>query len=357
MQFNIQPKGPKTWYLDVRVKRGGAEKRKREVYTGTRSEAKARFLEIRKQLLESTAAPGKQVKKFGDLVKIYLEKKWFLTPKYLNTMRTLDRELGLVSLDGFTEAFEKHLANMLEKPSVRTKKLVGSASINRKISMTAAVFNLAYELGYVDSSPITPARYPRASEIARDRVLSDMEIDRLLNVTYIEAPHLYPITKYALNVPCRKAELVGMRVSDLDLKQGAIRVRNGRTKNKAGLWKPIPPDMLKYFSNIPLECEWIFYRHHKGRFLQLGDFKRAWNRCLRLADIPDFRFHDTRHIAATRLLDNGTPNEVVNTIAGWKTDMLRTYYNRSGKRALKLVKFQEDENEIQKVDTKSGLPL
>jgi integrase len=71
----------------------------------------------------------------------------------------------------------------------------------------------------------------------------------------------------------------------------------------------------------------------------LGDFKTAWKRCLRLAGIRDFHFHDTRHISASNLLDNGTPEQVVMQVAGWKTNMLRTYYHRSGKKALDLVRF------------------
>lgn len=58
----------------------------------------------------------------------------------------------------------------------------------------------------------------------------------------------------------------------------------------------------------------------------------------------DFRLHDTRHASATRLVDNGTPEQVVNEIAGWKTNMLRTYYRRAGKKSLSLVRFHPGNN-------------
>jgi integrase len=55
--------------------------------------------------------------------------------------------------------------------------------------------------------------------------------------------------------------------------------------------------------------------------------------------LPDFRFHDLRHIAATAMVNSGTPTEVINQIAGWSTDMLRNYYHRDTARALELVKW------------------
>jgi hypothetical protein len=44
-------------------------------------------------------------------------------------------------------------------------------------------------------------------------------------------------------------------------------------------------------------------------------------------------------MAATALIDNGTPEQVVMTVANWKTNMLRNYYHREPKKALELVRF------------------
>ncbi len=155
----------------------------------------------------------------------------------------------------------------------------------------------------------------------------------------MEAPHLKAVVRFALQVPCRKSELVGMTVDDLDLFNNVIRVRNGETKNGAGLWKPIPPDMREYFRSIPVGCKYLFYRQDKNGYHSLGDFKKAWKRCLNIAGVNNFRFHDTRHCSASMLVDNGTPEQVVMSIAGWKTNMLRVYYNREPKKTLDLVRF------------------
>jgi integrase len=76
-----------------------------------------------------------------------------------------------------------------------------------------------------------------------------------------------------------------------------------------------------------------------AHFAGLGCFQNAWDTVRREAGLPDIHFHDTRHVSATNLIDNGTPEQVVMTIAGWKTNMLRTYYHRDPKKALGLVCF------------------
>ena len=49
--------------------------------------------------------------------------------------------------------------------------------------------------------------------------------------------------------------------------------------------------------------------------------------------------HDLRHVAATRMVNDGTPEQVVMQVAGWKTNLLRVYYNRNPMKALELVRF------------------
>jgi hypothetical protein len=39
------------------------------------------------------------------------------------------------------------------------------------------------------------------------------------------------------------------------------------------------------------------------------------------------------------LIDNGTPPQAVQAIAGWSTDMLKVYYSRDQGHALKQVKW------------------
>jgi integrase len=181
-------------------------------------------------------------------------------------------------------------------------------------------------------------------EVPRDRSLTETEKLNLLNTIREKRPHLYWIVNFALQVPCRRSELVNMRRDDLDIIHRVIRVRSGTTKNDLGSWKPIPPDMVDYFASIPPTIDYLFHwpepQPRKNRSKQasqrrahgqpLGNINKSWKWCLKQAGISDFRFHDTRHMAATDLVNSGVPERVVSAVAGWKTNMLSTYYHRDG---------------------------
>jgi len=116
-----------------------------------------------------------------------------------------------------------------------------------------AAFNTAVNMELMDRNPITRARFPKLKEVPRDATLSQEATQTLLSMMEKRAPRLLPMTRFALQVPCRKSELGNMKREDLDLFNNAIRVRNGTMKNDLGIWKPIPPNLLYYFRMRPSE--------------------------------------------------------------------------------------------------------
>jgi integrase len=332
MGVNITREDKNRWLLDVRVRKNGKEIRKRETFIGTRAKAGERFFELKREVRDGRSADSSisSPATFGDVLDLYADVRGPIPPKEIGRFNRLKGDLGGVSIPELPWRLESYLKLLRQRPTEKTRRLPSNGSINKLLILTKAAFNLAVDRELLEKSPISNARFPRLKEIPRDKVLTPEEEARLFQVITNEAPHLAAIVRFAILVPCRKSELVRMRREDLDLFNRTIRVRNGTTKNDEGCWKPIPPSMVAYFRSIPPECPWLFYRVEKGAFLPLGDFKKAWATCKRLAGITDFRFHDTRHISATNL--------VVMAVAGWKTNMLRTYYHRSGKRSLALVR-------------------
>lgn len=342
MGLNITRISQREWFLDVRVRRAGKECRKRETFYGTQAQAEERYFQVKRELKEgkpTLAVPPVSPLTFKDVLRLYRTDRGGIQPKDQCRYNRLESDLGPTSIAHLPRRMDEFLRLLRHEVSPRTKRPLSSGSINKFLIIAKAALNHAVTKEVIERNPITNGRFPLLRQVARDKVLTQEEIHRLLSNIQRWAPHIEWVSRFALQVPCRRSELVNMRREDLDLTHNAIRVRNGTTKNDQGIWKPIPPDMVDYFRSIPPECPWLFYRVKKGRFLPLGDFKRSWGRCLRLAGISGFRFHDTRHISATNLLDNGTPEQVVLQVAGWKTNMIRSYYHRSGKRSLALVSF------------------
>ena len=332
------------YLVRVRVRRNGVQVQRKRIIDGTQEAAEALYVELKKEIREgaSSLISERENSTFNDAIAVYLDKK-SVSFSHRHKIDTLKEVLGNVELGFVADRFEKYLKLYRTRPTCR-KKLPGNHSVNRMVEIVRAVFNLLRDLNFwKGENPISKARFPKLKEIPRDVILTDEDKLTLLNTVDREAAHLSAIVRYALQVPCRRSELVNMRREDLDIFGGVIRVRNGTTKNEMGCWKPIPPDMVDYFRTIPKESEFLFYRRgSNGEYLPLGNFKTAWKRVLRLAGVKNFRFHDTRHNAATALVDNGTPEQVVMTVAGWKTNMLRVYYNRSPKKALELLRFSPD---------------
>jgi integrase len=336
------------WRVRARIRIDGKNVQRQIIVTGTREQARAKHAELKTEI--RTMAPDcslkadPQIRTFENAVNIYLVKK-NVSISHKRKIEYLKANLGAVPLETFPDRFEKWLSLYRITPNKRTMKTPGNHAVNRFVEIGRAVFNLLRDLKLITGeNPISKAKFPRLKEIPRDVILTDEQQKHLLNVVDTEAPHLSAIVRFALAVPCRRSELINMKRGDLDLFGNCIRVRNGTTKNDAGTWKPIPPDQVEYFRTLPDETEYLFFRPvqfgKETRYMPLGDFKRAWGRCLKLVGLKgSFRFHDTRHISGSALIDNGTPEQVVMTVAGWKTNMLKTYYNRQPKKALELVRF------------------
>lgn len=339
--MNIRQIAPNLYFLDVRVWHEGKELRQRETFEGKYKAAEMRFCEIEKELqIRAREQTGSLTfNKFSKVLQYYLDRHE--PGRSMAYFKRLQADLGEVDMRFFRERFDHWYLLMRQTKGKRTGKSFANATINRYVAWVRAVLNYAAEGGMI--IPVSLGNIKKLKEIPRDVTLSPNEQLRLLNVIDHQAPHLSAITKYALQVPCRKSELVNMRRGDLDLINNCIRVHNGATKNGKGIDKPIPPDMLEYFRSIPSESEYLFYRQDwRGKYHGLGDFKNAWRRCLKIAGLEHLTFHSTRHISATTLVDNGTPEQVVMTVAGWSTPMLRTYYNRQPKKTLELVRFTPD---------------
>ena len=338
--MGIMKKGQNLFRIDAHVLRSGRETRRRELFTGTRAQAEERYLQLKKELREGGNADCSltAAETFGEALSFYLERRE--VGRSMPYIRRLEQDLGCVPIAIFGSRFDHYLQVLKKSNGKRSGKPLANGTLNRYLSWAKAVLNLALKHRLIAENPLS--RFEPMKEIPRDKVLLNLDKQRLLNVVDREAPHLSSIIRYSLQVPSRKSELIGMTVDDLDLFNKCIRVRNGETKNGAGIWKPIPPDMLDYFQSIPAGCKYLFFRKNEGGFQSLGDFKKAWRRCLRIAGLSDFQFRDTRHCAATTLIDNGTPEQVVMSVAGWKTNMLRTYYNREPKKNLELVRFAPD---------------
>jgi len=77
-----------------------------------------------------------------------------------------------------------------------------------------------------------------------------------------------------------------------------------------------------------------------GKYRPLTHLWYAWLYCCKKVGIENYRMHDIRHWAVTKLLMAGNTERDVASIAGWKdTTMIKVYYLADGRRSARSIKF------------------
>jgi integrase len=175
--------------------------------------------------------------------------------------------------------------------------------------------------------PMNPARMVKNPTVknSRDRILTQAEEKRLFAV--FNQPMLPHITRLALETACRLGELFNMKWEHIDFRQRTLDIPHTKTDVPRKI--PLSPNAIKTLKNIPRSV-------HGGRIFECwartDSFENVFRRAVKKAALEDFRFHDLRHTAASRLAQK-IPNVVELSRITGHTDlkMLSRYYHISAK--------------------------
>lgn len=179
---------------------------------------------------------------------------------------------------------------------------------------------------------------PRMAEV-EIHPLSAKEARKLLAITSSERLHaLYAL---ALSFGMRESELLGLQWSEVDFDHNLVRVR-WQLQRENGQWMWKPPKTRRSRRQIALasstmqtlrrhsdlqdaeresqgtsweDHELVFCTRH-GRPLSARNLLRRYKELLKKGGLPDIRFHDLRHTAATLLLAGKVNPKVVSEMLG-----------------------------------------
>jgi integrase len=164
------------------------------------------------------------------------------------------------------------------------------------------------------------------------RALSRDEERRLLECASLVGRHFgnwtppYTVTVLGLNTGMRHKEIRTLKFKNVELSNKVLRV--GESKTEAGKGRPIPltqpawAALDTWASRFPdaRPHHFLFPACENGRVdpeRSISNWRTAWRRACREAGLKGLRFHDLRHTAATKLLEEGTPIAIVAHILGW----------------------------------------
>jgi integrase len=181
------------------------------------------------------------------------------------------------------------------------------------------------------SNPVQNIRRP-APPPGRERRLSLEEETRLMQAVDAHSnPMLGWIVRIAVETGMRSSEIVTLRRSQVDLDRRIVRLKE--TKNTTSRTVPLTVEATRLFRQAlsnpvrPIDTDLIFFgepgKDGKRRAYQ---FNPVWTRIKKSAGILDFRFHDLRHEAVSRLVEAGLSDQEVAAISGHKSmQMLKRY--------------------------------
>ena len=232
-------------------------------------------------------------------------------------------------LKGFRALFETRDISTIqwqELEAYKNKRLtqVKPSVVKKELIYAGAIFKRQIKFGKLTANPMELVSKPKVQD-ARERILNKDEFKRLLNVTWVAdnrgwkmhiaiKNHLRLALVIADFTAMRLGEILRLQWDHIDLKQGIIYIpesKNGRKR-----FVPIHLELKKILAAQIRESPYVI--HFRGRPIAV-QIRMAFNRARDAAGIKDFRFHDLRHRAITRWVQEGKPVDVIRKVSGHST--------------------------------------
>ena len=233
--------------------------------------------------------------------------------------RTLRRMLGKYRVAEITPA---------TLASYRDERLqtIQPNSLRREFSLLSAAINTAV-IDWSISIPSNPVQFVRVPKFddRRDRRLEDGEEERLLDTA---PPQYQRYIVLALETAMRRSELLRMRKSHIDFGKRTLLIpvtKNGKSRTIPLSTRAIKAirGQLQIFSDpnvIPIEHDSLIFT------FSLRMFRRTFDRIRDKLNMKDWKPHDMRHEATSRLFEKGFSIVEVASITGHEDlKMLKRY--------------------------------
>jgi integrase len=131
----------------------------------------------------------------------------------------------------------------------------------------------------------------------------------------------------------RVSELLGLRVNQVNIAGGTIRLNPGETKNDDARTVKMSAGVKALLMALiagKRPGDFVFTREGEA----VRDFKGAWEAATTAAGVPELLFHDLRRTAVRNMVRAGIPERVAMSISGHKTRSVFERYNIVSERDL-----------------------
>lgn len=213
-----------------------------------------------------------------------------------------------------------------------TGKPLAPSSVNRYISTLGTVFKDLKRLRLLPRGFVNPMRgVGRLGEgEGRTVTVTVEDVKRLVAACRVSRNRkLAALVAMACTTGWRLGTLQGLKWRELDLKAGHADTL--RTKNGTPHRTPLLPWVVEELKRMRPE-----QAQPDDLVFGMGNFKRAWQTALKLADLPrEWTFHHCRHIAASILAQSGASVVTIMQALNHKTPLMAMRYSHLNTDALR----------------------
>ncbi len=247
------------------------------------------------------------------------------------------------------EVSEEHLvafAGSLKSSRTRRGALLSDSTLSAYLSSLRRFFAFLERRGVILRNPSSTLRVRRAKPLPRTR-LNRAQVERLLRVpsaTTTLGQRDRALVEVLYGTAIRLSECIRLDVSDVDLQNGELLVRDGKGKKDRRL--PIPRQTLDAMSRYVSESrpyllhnpkEPAFFLSREGRRISRGLLEVRIHDIGLAVGIPDLHPHALRHACATHLLERRVDIRFIQELLGHNHIQTTAQYLKVDVRDLKEV--------------------
>lgn len=215
-------------------------------------------------------------------------------------------------------------------------KLLKPSTVRQIYAVLSSTFNKAVDWKFIKENPCKNITLPKIESKNYAELLPSEEISKLMEAIDNETEMFKVIFSIALYCGLRQGEILGLTITDIDLKNNCIDVnkqyvthyKNGKvyheiamTKTDNSIRKVYMPvavskileqyiDKLKVL-NINLDKQYLFINPKTQAIYDHNAIYRRFKKMTRGIGLSNITFHDLRHLQATMMINSGVNIVVV----------------------------------------------
>jgi integrase len=211
--------------------------------------------------------------------------------------------------------------------------------VERKSSANRAAKTLAYlrpflkwaagRKRYIPTNPWAVLVPPDTGKKSRERILTDDELATVWSYAKSTPYPFGPFLQLLVLTGQRRNEVAGLQWDEIDDARRLWMIPPIRHKQGRGHEVPLTNDAMDVIAALPRHCDFLFSTTRRSAVSGFGSFKKRLDK---ETGVVNWRLHDLRRTAATRMSEAGVPRFTIARVLGHADTSITATYDRASYR-------------------------